>query len=160
MLGQPATDRAARLRRSTSPLAWALAACVAALASCGGPGDAAAEGEECFRAADCDEGLVCIAGVCSRDLADVVSQIEGPAAGQDASASGAAGEAGAGGEAGGSEAGQSGGSAGAASGGSNAAGGAASGGASGASSGGSSSGGTNGSGGSGMSGSSADASGD
>jgi hypothetical protein len=82
-------------------------------AGCGGAGDSAAEGEECFRAADCEEGLVCIAGKCSRDLSGIISQVEGPAGGQDASAAGgAAGAAGVGGDAGASEAGATGGAAG------------------------------------------------
>ena len=139
MLSQRATDWGLSLAtpRLHTWKSYALAVLVAA--GCSGAGDAAAEGEECFRAADCDEGLVCIAGQCSRDLSGIISQVEGPAGGEDASAGGAAGAAGAGGDAGESEAGVTGGSAGDA-------GGSATGGAAGSATGGSSNGGSNGSG--------------
>ncbi|MBE7480886.1 MAG: hypothetical protein HS104_13010 [Polyangiaceae bacterium] len=48
-------------------------------ASCGGPQEQAGLGGECYRADDCQTGLVCINGVCSNDLTGIVSTVDGPA---------------------------------------------------------------------------------
>jgi hypothetical protein len=55
------------------PLLFAMA-----LARCGGPQQGEASGGECFRDADCKEGLVCVAGACSSDVDSLVSIVEGP----------------------------------------------------------------------------------
>jgi hypothetical protein len=50
---------------------------------CGGPQEPAAEGESCYRDADCAHGLACVGESsdgrkCSRDVSGLVSQVEGP----------------------------------------------------------------------------------
>lgn len=47
---------------------------------CAGPASLEGEGGSCFRAAECQIGLVCIMGECTRDLGDAVTMVEGPAA--------------------------------------------------------------------------------
>jgi hypothetical protein len=102
--------------------------------ACGGPQKLGGAGDGCFRAADCQEGLVCIQFVCSSDLAKIGGDVKPP----DMATGGTPGGAGAPGNAGAPPAG------GAPSGGAPASGGASSGGASsgGASSGGASTGGS------------------
>ena len=46
---------------------------------CSGPASPAAAGDSCFRAEDCQVGLVCIERVCSSDLTSIAP--EGAAAG-------------------------------------------------------------------------------
>lgn len=55
-----------------------LALCGVLTSACGGPQKGADEGGDCFRDADCREGLVCIEGSCSNDLDRLVSMVEGP----------------------------------------------------------------------------------
>jgi hypothetical protein len=51
-------------------------------AACGGPQEPGAEGESCYRDADCAAGLVCVGPpkqrVCSSDVSGLISQVEGP----------------------------------------------------------------------------------
>ena len=49
--------------------------------ACAGRADPNGAGGECFRAQDCQEGLICVEGVCTSDLSGIVSTVEGPAAG-------------------------------------------------------------------------------
>lgn len=53
------------------------------LLGCGGPQEPGAEGESCYRDADCAPGLACVGDTsdgrkCSRDVSGLVSQVEGP----------------------------------------------------------------------------------
>jgi hypothetical protein len=58
--------------------AWSLAL---AIWSCSGPAEPVGEGQRCFRAEDCDLGLVCIERVCSSDLTPIVPEGAGMMAG-------------------------------------------------------------------------------
>jgi hypothetical protein len=80
-----------------------------AACACAGPADPGGPGERCYRAADCQPGLVCLAQECTRDVGDAVSMVDGPdpvvepmpdAGAGMAGASGAAGAAGSAGAAG------------------------------------------------------------
>jgi hypothetical protein len=53
---------------------------------CSGPASPASEGESCFRAEDCNLGLVCVERVCSSDLTPIAP--EGAAAGNGEAESG------------------------------------------------------------------------
>jgi len=57
---------------------WAALLVVGLAAGCGGPQQGEASGGECFRDADCKEGLVCVEGECSNDVDSLVSMVEGP----------------------------------------------------------------------------------
>ena len=57
---------------------WAALLVVGLAAGCGGPQQGEASGGECFRDADCKEGLVCVDGECSNDVDSLVSVVEGP----------------------------------------------------------------------------------
>lgn len=63
----------------------------AILAGCGGPQKGEGSGGECFRDADCKEGLVCVDGECSSDVDSLVSVVEGPDTGTMTAAVGAGG---------------------------------------------------------------------
>jgi len=71
----------------TAPLL--LAGAIASLLGCAGPPEPKAENHACFRALDCQEGLVCIEGRCTADLTPIVP--EGPAAAAPPAPSGDAG---------------------------------------------------------------------
>jgi len=48
--------------------------------SCGGPLEGAGLGEDCYRADDCQDGLICSPdGKCTNDLTGIISTIDGPA---------------------------------------------------------------------------------
>ncbi|HKQ70437.1 MAG TPA: hypothetical protein VJT73_13905 [Polyangiaceae bacterium] len=49
----------------------AFATGIMALAACGGPADPAGIGAPCFRAAECQAGLVCIEKQCTNDLTSI-----------------------------------------------------------------------------------------
>jgi len=55
------------------------------LYACGGPQEGAGAGSECFRDADCVEGLICVEHACSNDVDGLVSTVEGPS-GEEAAA--------------------------------------------------------------------------
>ena len=63
---------------------------VASALGCGGPQEPAAEGESCYRDADCQPGLACVGNSsgdnrkCSRDVSSLVDQVEGPPPSPDA----------------------------------------------------------------------------
>jgi hypothetical protein len=62
---------------------WASTLLVLGLVACGGPQEPAGEGESCYRDADCEHGLACVANAarerkCSRDVSSLVDQVEGP----------------------------------------------------------------------------------
>src|SRR5262245_34830368 len=63
----------------------------AVFASCGGPQEQAGPGSDCFRADDCQGGLVCVDGKCTNDLSKIISTVDAPGAA--GGASGAAGAA-------------------------------------------------------------------
>jgi hypothetical protein len=62
---------------------------VAALLGCSGTAEPKAENHACFRALDCQAGLVCIEGRCTADLTPIVP--EGAAAAPPADSAGDAG---------------------------------------------------------------------
>jgi hypothetical protein len=111
------------LRGLLRGLAGSILGLFVAACACAGPADPGAEGERCYRAADCQPGLICLAQQCTRDVGDAVSTVDGPdpviepmpdgGTGM-AGAGGAAGAAGAAGSAGAAGTGGSGGAAGAA----------------------------------------------
>jgi hypothetical protein len=91
--------------------------------ACAGPADPGGPGERCFRAADCQPGLVCLMSQCTNNVGDAVSMVDGPdpvvepmpdAGSGAAGAGGAAGVGGSAGSAGMAGSGGSGGAAGAA----------------------------------------------
>jgi hypothetical protein len=49
-------------------------------AGCAGSASPSAENHACFRALDCAEGLVCVAGRCTADLGPIVPEGAGQAA--------------------------------------------------------------------------------
>jgi hypothetical protein len=110
------------LRGLLRGLAGSILGLFVAACACAGPADPGAEGERCYRAADCQPGLICLAQQCTRDVGDAVSMVDGPDpviepmpdGGAAAGAGGAAGAAGAAGSAGAAGTGGSGGAAGAA----------------------------------------------
>jgi hypothetical protein len=59
------------------------------LVGCAGPQEPGGAGATCYRDSDCQAGLVCVANmagsrVCSDDVSDLVGQVEGPPAPEDA----------------------------------------------------------------------------
>lgn len=70
---QPVSVRSPRQLLSLGSLAVAL------VAACGGTPAPKAENHACFRALDCQAGLVCVEGRCTADLTPIVP--EGSAAG-------------------------------------------------------------------------------
>ena len=58
--------------------AWRWASVLAVFA-CSGPATPASEGEACFRAEDCQLGLVCVERFCSGDLTPIVPEGAGQA---------------------------------------------------------------------------------
>lgn len=52
---------------------------VSALAACSGTPTPKAENHACFRALDCQAGLVCVQGRCTADLAPIVPEVSGAA---------------------------------------------------------------------------------
>jgi hypothetical protein len=66
-------------------------------AACGGSRKSAGAGEDCFRDADCVEGLVCVAGACTSDVTPIVPEVrERPMANGGTDAMGATGAGGSG----------------------------------------------------------------
>ena len=65
--------------RSSRPLLSPLCFAIALVAACGGTPAPKAENHACFRALDCQAGLVCVEGRCTADLTPIVP--EGSAAG-------------------------------------------------------------------------------
>jgi hypothetical protein len=61
-------QRSTRSNRSTLLLGLG----AAAFAACTGSADPAGPNEACFRALDCEDGLVCIEGRCTSDIATIV----------------------------------------------------------------------------------------
>ena len=64
---------------------------VLGLFACGGPQEPAGEGESCYRDADCEHGLACVANAsgerkCSRDVSSLVDMVDGPPPPEDAGA--------------------------------------------------------------------------
>jgi hypothetical protein len=62
---------------------------VLGLFACGGPQEPAGEGESCYRDADCEHGLACVANAsgerkCSRDVSSLVDMVDGPPPPEDA----------------------------------------------------------------------------
>ena len=60
-----------------------LAGIVVAAVACGGPQEPAGEGEDCYRDADCQVGLVCVpttggARACSKNISGLVDQVVTP----------------------------------------------------------------------------------
>jgi pilus assembly protein FimV len=49
-----------------------------AACACAGPADPGGPGERCFRAADCQPGLVCLMSECTNDVGDAVTMVDGP----------------------------------------------------------------------------------
>jgi hypothetical protein len=60
-----------------------VAACAVSLIGCPGSADPAGAGEACFRALDCQDGLVCIEGRCTADITPIVPGAPAPAGGGD-----------------------------------------------------------------------------
>jgi hypothetical protein len=52
-------------------VAWAFAA----LLGCSGPAEPKPENHACFRALDCQAGLVCVEGRCTADLTPIVPEV-------------------------------------------------------------------------------------
>src|SRR5258705_13721778 len=96
--------RSARLRRAGVTAAL-LVAPLAHMAACGGPAKEGGVGAACFRANECQAGLVCIDRVCTNDLTSINIHPEGGAgaggAGGGVVDDGGAGSGGAGGGSGG-----------------------------------------------------------
>jgi hypothetical protein len=59
------------------------AAGAAALFGCPGSAEPAGPGEACFRALDCQDGLVCIEGRCTADITPIVPDVQAPAGATD-----------------------------------------------------------------------------
>src|SRR5438445_12704102 len=121
------------MHRRAATIAAPLVVLSAHIAACGGPATEGAVGAECFRATECQAGLVCVDHKCTSDLSSIDIRAEGgpggaPGAvdsgapdgggtGGSGGASGSGGRAGAGGSGGASGSGGAGGSGGASAGG-------------------------------------------
>jgi hypothetical protein len=64
-------------RRYRCPLAsWVAVAYLAA--GCSGPAEPVGPNHACFRALDCEDGLVCVQGRCTSDIRAIVPEGAGP----------------------------------------------------------------------------------
>src|SRR5260221_12067733 len=104
------------MHRRAANIAAPLVVLFAHIAACGGPATEGGAGAECFRATECQAGLVCVDHKCTKDLSSIDIRAEGgpggaPGAGDSAAAdmgapggsggaSGSGGSGGAGGSAG------------------------------------------------------------
>src|SRR5258706_4211697 len=98
------------MHRRAATIAAPLVVLSAHIAACGGPATEGGEGAECFRATECQAGLVCVDHKCTKDLSSIDIRAEGgPGGAPGAGDSGAADGGGAGGSGGASGSGGSGG---------------------------------------------------
>src|SRR5690606_25201470 len=85
------SSRTYRFRRGFVLLCWPALLVFAVSIGCGGPQKGEGSGGECFRDADCKEGLVCVDGECSSNVDSLVSVVEGPGSATMTAAGGAGG---------------------------------------------------------------------
>jgi hypothetical protein len=78
MLSTKSAPRSARLRRAGVTAAL-LVVPIAHMAACGGPAKEGGVGAACFRANECQAGLVCVDRVCTNDLTSINIHPEGGA---------------------------------------------------------------------------------
>ena len=71
--------------------------CLLAVGACAGSAEPAAADQACFRALDCQTGLVCVEGICTNDISPIVPEGAGvaPAPEDDAPEDAQTGDAGA-----------------------------------------------------------------
>jgi hypothetical protein len=59
-------------RHRRTPHPWAVVAYLAA--GCSGPAEPVGPNQPCFRALDCEDGLVCVQGRCTSDISPIVPE--------------------------------------------------------------------------------------